>query len=211
MVDVADQPNSVLGTFAIPNASTAEAAVAPDPAFGRAYYLSGFDGTNYTGINLSGITAFDTRTFAADAFLPLNIAAIDGSSYPYLTPVDLFRWGQDGLAALTIAGTIYLIRGPAVVPQLLQSNSPATLAAASPNPIQHGSGNLSIAVTGTNFCREWQSYGTEAIAHRTTLFVDSSHLTVDIPQSDLAAAGSATLTAVNPGATASGAVTITIN
>ena len=180
VVDVADQPNSALGTFAIPYASTVEAAVAPDPAFGRAYYLTGFDGTNYTGTNLSGIAAFDTRTYTADAFLPLNIAAIDGSPSPSLTPLDLFRWGQDGLAALTSAGTIYLIRGPAVVPQLLQSNSPATLAAASPNPIQHGSGNLSIAVTGTNFLPGvavlWNG------SYRTTIFVDASHLTVDLPR-----------------------------
>ena len=37
-------------------------------------------------------------------------------------------------------------------------------------------------------------------AYRTTTFVDAGHLTVAIPASDLATAGSATITVANPGA-----------
>jgi hypothetical protein len=36
------------------------------------------------------------------------------------TSVDLVRFGSDGLALLTSAGQIYLVRGRFVVPQLLQ-------------------------------------------------------------------------------------------
>jgi hypothetical protein len=41
--------------------------------------------------------------------------------------VDLVRWDQDGLAALTTSGQVYLVRGAAIVPQLLNPNSVALL------------------------------------------------------------------------------------
>jgi trimeric autotransporter adhesin len=44
-----------------------------------------------------------------------------------------------------------------------------------------------------------------------TTFMDAGHLTVAIPASDLANAGSATITVANPGAVASGPLTFTIN
>jgi trimeric autotransporter adhesin len=45
---------------------------------------------------------------------------------------------------------------------------------------------------------------------RTTTFVDSSHLTVAIPASDLAQAGTATVVVNNPGSSNSGSVSFTI-
>jgi len=50
----------------------------------------------------------------------------------------------DGLAALTSGGHIYIMRGPVVVPHLLNQNSAATLSAASPSNIAHGTGNTMI-------------------------------------------------------------------
>jgi hypothetical protein len=41
--------------------------------------------------------------------------------------------------------------------------------------------------------------------------VDATHVTVAIPASDLANAGSGMLVAINPGASASNALTVTIN
>ena len=42
-----------------------------------------------------------------------------GTSGPSVTYTDLLHWGQDGLALLTSAGQIAILRGPFVVPQLL--------------------------------------------------------------------------------------------
>ena len=47
--------------------------------------------------------------------------------------------------------------------------------------------------------------------YRTTTMVDATHVTVAIPATDLTNAGSASVTAVNPGAVASGAMVVTIN
>ena len=45
----------------------------------------------------------------------------------------------------------------------------------------------------------------------TTIILDATHVTVAIPASDLAATGSASLIATNPGAAASSALTVSIN
>jgi trimeric autotransporter adhesin len=47
--------------------------------------------------------------------------------------------------------------------------------------------------------------------YRTTTFVDAGHLTVAIPASDPATAGSATITVATPGAVASDPLPFTIN
>jgi hypothetical protein len=123
--------------------------------------------------------------------------------------VDLIRWGQDGLAALTSGGHIYLLRGAFVVPQELTTNSAATLSSGSTTSITHGAGNTLLTLTGTNFLPgvavTWNG------SYRTTTIVDATHVTVAIPASDLASAGSGSLVATNPGAPASSALTVTIN
>jgi hypothetical protein len=48
-------------------------------------------------------------------------------------------------------------------------------------------------------------------AERTTTFVDSTHLTVAIPESDLSQHGSATLDANNPGSGNSNSISFLIN
>jgi hypothetical protein len=124
------------------------------------------------------------------------------------TGVDLVRWGQDGLAALTSSGHLYLLRGAAVVPQLMNQNSAAVLSSSSVTTVAHGSGNTLVTLTGSNFVSGvavvWNG------SYRTTTIVDATHLTVAIPASDFAAAGTASLAAVNPGAATSSALTITI-
>jgi hypothetical protein len=140
--------------------------------------------------------------------LPLNMPTIEGTNASY-NGVDLVRWGQDGLAALTSGGHLYLLRGAAVVPGELTANSAATLTSSSSSTIAHGTGNTLLTLSGSNFLPgvavEWNG------SYRTTTIVDGTHVTVAIPASDLATAGSASLTAVNPGAAASSVLTITIN
>jgi hypothetical protein len=74
--------------------------------------------------------------------------------------------------------------------------------------IAHGSGNTLITLTGSSFVPGvavlWNG------SYRTTTIVDATRLTVAIPASDLANAGTASLTAVNPGAVTSSALTISI-
>ena len=73
----------------------------------------------------------------------------------------------------------------------------------------HGTGNTMLTLTGSNFIPgvavTWNGN------YRTTTIVDATHVTVAIPASDLASAGSASLVATNPGASVSHALTVTIN
>jgi trimeric autotransporter adhesin len=209
VADVTTQPARPLGTFPLVsvNSYNLEADFVPDPTLGRAFYLAGYDGTNYTAQAASGIAAFDSNTFEPAGFFPLNIADIEGTTAS--NAVDLLRWGQDGLAALTSSGTIYLLRGPAVVPQLLQTNAPAVLSSGVPGTLQHGSGNVVLTLSGSGFLPGaavmWNG------CYRTTTIVDSSHVSVAIPASDLAQVGTAIITIINPGAAASAPLTISIN
>jgi hypothetical protein len=71
-------------------------------------------------------------------------------------------------------------------------------------------GNVRVMrLTGSNFVPGvavlWNG------SYRTTTIVDATHVTVAIPASDLAASGTVSLTAVNPGAPASSALAFTIN
>lgn len=154
-----------------------------------------------------GITAYSQSSFMLTDVVDLKMPSFEGNtSY---TSIDLVRWGQDGLAALTSSGRIYLLRGPVVVPQLLKQNAPATLTSSSLTTIAHGSGNTLLTLTGNNFVPgvavTWNG------SYRTTTIVDGTHLTVAIPAADLGAVGTATVVATNPGATDSSALTITIN
>ena len=210
VADISTLPARPLGSFTLgDNLYGIGTNVAPDPAIGRAYFLAAFDGiSTYTAglATPTGIVTFSTSTFLPVAFLPLSIAAID-PPHQYDTSADIYRWGPDGIAALTSAGTLYLARGPAILPQLLQPSTAPVLAAVA--ALQHGSANTVITLTGSNFqpgiAAAWNG------AYRTTLYVDSSHLTLAIPATDLTATGAATVTVTNPGSPASAPVAVTIN
>jgi hypothetical protein len=130
----------------------------------------------------------------------------------------MMRWGQDGMAMLSSAQNystnqavtvVMLLRGPFVTPQLLSTNTAATLTSSSTSTFTHGAGNTMLTLTGSNFqpgvAVTWNG------SYRTTTIVDTTHVTVAIPASDLANAGTGSLVATNPGATASSALAITIN
>jgi len=178
----------------------------PDTSLGLSFYLTDASPNLYSAI-FDSITAFDTHTFLPASVLALPFAAIEGTTG--FTGVDVVRWGQDGLAVLSSGGHIYLVRGAAVVPQLLNTNSAATLTGISLPSATHGAGNTSLTLTGSGFVPGvavlWNG------SYRTTTITDATHLTVAIPASDLAQAGSAAITVVNPGAAASAPLTFTIN
>lgn len=181
-------------------------ALAPDTSLQQAFFMANTTGGGALGI-LDGIAAYDQFNYLPSTLLSLDMETIEGNtSY---TPVDLIRWGQDGLAVLTSGGHIYLLRGPVIAPEELNSNSAAILTSSSIASATHGSGNMLLTLAGSNFIPgvavTWNG------SYRTTTIVDATHVTVAIPASDLAAAGSGSLVATNPGGPASNTLTVTIN
>lgn len=152
---------------------------------------------------VSGIVAYDQKTFLPAAAVNLSFPQLSGSQVT--GAVDIVRWGQDGLAALTTGGQVYLLRGPVVASQLLNPASPPpVLSASSIVTASHGTGNILLTLTGSNFVP-----GIAALwngSYRTTTIVDPTHVTMAIPASDFAAAGTANITLANPGTNPSAAV-----
>jgi trimeric autotransporter adhesin len=177
-----------------------------DPSLNVAFYPTlTSSGSSYE--TFDSISSFNATTFATTNVLPLPFASIEGGTTS-VSPVDTFRWGQDGLAILTSTGNVYLLRGPAIVPQLLNTNTAATLSSGSLLSVTHGTGNTVLTLTGANFVP-----GVAALwngSYRTTTIVDATHVTMAIPASDLAAVGSAMITLVNPGASPSTPLTFTV-
>jgi hypothetical protein len=178
--------------------------VAPDTSLNEVFFFGPGPTVNYNAP--AGLVRYDEFSFLPTAFLPLGDL---GSTASLSLGVDLTRWGSDGLAMLTVNSQIYLARGPFVVPQLLQQNPKPTLASVNITTASHGAGNLRITVTGSNLVPgatvNWNG------APRTTTRTDATHLSVAIPASDLAAAGTASVTITNPASAASNAATFTIN
>ncbi|MDE3105223.1 MAG: IPT/TIG domain-containing protein [Acidobacteriota bacterium] len=184
------------------------ASFVPDTSLGEAFYLANTQSSSslYSGV-ADGIQSYNLSTFMPSSQVSLNMETIEGStSY---SGVDMIRWGQDGLAVLTSGGHIYLMRGGFVVPQEMQSNAAASLTSSSASTLTHGSGNTMLTLTGSNFIPgvavTWNG------SYRTTTILDATHVSVAIPASDLATAGSASLVATNPGAQASNTLQLTIN
>jgi hypothetical protein len=182
--------------------------VAPDVSLGLVFFMN--NDTEPVSGTVNAITAYDLNTFLPVAVLPINFAPAGGNTDPNAdtNAVDLVRWGQDGVAALATSGQLYLLRGAAIVPQLLNTNSAATLTSISTTTIAHGSGNTNLTLAGTNFIPgvavAWNG------SYRSTQIIDATHVSVAIPASDLAQPGMVTLTAVNPGAGPSSSLTINV-
>jgi len=212
IVDPSTSPATVIGLFpqyinwASSNYDSIQNGI-PDTSLQRSFFVTTITPPCGPCNNPGGITAYSESSFMLTDVADLKMESFEGN-YSY-TSVDLVRWGQDGLAALTSSGRIYLLRGPVVVPQLLNQNPPATLTSSSATTIAHGSGNILLTLTGGNFVPgvavTWNG------SYRTTTIVDGTHLTVAIPASDLGSVGTATVVATNPGAVGSSALTITIN
>lgn len=183
-------------------------AVEPDPSLGKEFLML----ENVAGTWAYGLVRYDLTSYLPEAVLPMPLAASGVESNWTIS-----RFGQDGLALLsddTFGVTpaiqqLMLIRGPFVVPQELTVSSAAALISSTPATIAHNSGNITLTLTGANFhpgvAVTWNG------GYRTTTMVDSTHVSVAIPASDLINAGTASLVATNPGAPASSALPITIN
>jgi hypothetical protein len=179
----------------------------PDPSLQKEFLME----ENAAGTWAYGLVRYDLTTYQPEAFLTMPTLASGVESNWTMQ-----RWGQDGLALLsydnvgvsTPVVVMMLLRGPFVAPQELGTNSAANLTSSSVTTITHGSGNKMLTLTGSNFLPgvavTWNG------SYRTTTIVDATHLTVAIPASDLATAGTGSVTAVNPGAATSSTLIITI-
>jgi trimeric autotransporter adhesin len=179
----------------------------PDPSLQKEFLML----ENLAGTSAYGLVRYDLTTYLPEALLDMP-SSVSGVSSNWT----MLRWGQDGLALLSYdsfgvsppAVVMMLLRGPFVAPQELGTNSAASLTSSSATTIAHGSGNTMLTLTGSNFLPGvavmWNG------SYRTTTIVDATHLTFAIPASDLAAAGTASVAVVNPGAATSSALTITI-
>jgi hypothetical protein len=180
--------------------------VLPDGSLGRTFYVLNSTGA-YSSV-FDTVQAFDNSTYMPAGSVSIDFTTAEGANSSY-TFTDVIRWGQDGIAILTSGSHIYLLRGPIVVPQLLNLNTKASLTSSSASTIAKGSGNTRLTLTGSNFVPgvavTWNG------SYRTTTIVDATHLSVAIPASDLAAPGSGAIAATNPGASASKTLTITVN
>jgi trimeric autotransporter adhesin len=183
-------------------------ATEPDPSLKKDFLML----ENTAGTWAYGLTRYDLTTYLPEAVLnmPLTASGVDSSW-------TMLRFGQDGLALLSYdsfgvtpaVSQMLLLRGPFVAPQELGTSTAASLSSSSATTIAAGSGNTMLTLTGSNFLPgvavSWNG------SYRTTTIVDSMHVTVAIPASDLASAGIATVVATNPGAPASNALQVTIN
>jgi hypothetical protein len=185
--------------------------IAVDPSLKKDFLMI----ENLPGMSTDSLVRYDLTTYLPEAFvdMPASASSIEAKW-------TMLRFGQDGLALLssgedystnptTTVTTLMLMRGPFVVPQLLETNSAASLTSTSLTSVTHGAGNMLLTLTGSNFVPgvavTWNG------SYRTTTIVDTTHVTVAIPASDLASAGSGLLVATNPGASASNTLTVTID
>jgi uncharacterized repeat protein (TIGR01451 family) len=209
VADWTTSPATQLGLFGVTNNSMwgYNGDIVPDGSLGRTFYVLNLNNGSYSS-TYNALQAFDNNTYMPAGSVSIDFATTEGSNSSF-TITDVIRWGQDGIAILTSGGHIYLLRGPAVVPQLLNQNSAATLTSSSATTIAQGSGNTMLTLTGSNFVPgvavTWNG------SYRTTTIVDSTHLSIAIPASDLAATGTGQIVVTNPGASASNNLTITVN
>ena len=211
VADPTTTPPSQLGQFPVASPfgfgqSVEGSGVAPEPAFGRVFVI---------GETLAGSANPVLFSYDSSRYVMLSSQIFTGLP----AGLDLLRWGRDGLAwhtslnypfgGTTGTGKIILMRGPFVLPEWSTANATPGLTSASPASATAGSGNLMLTITGSGFVPGavlmWNG------SERTTTFVDSAHLTVAIPASDLSQRGSATLTVNNPGSGNSNSILFSIN
>ena len=161
-------------------------AVVTDPSLQKDFLML----DNTAGTWAYGLIRYDLNTYRPEAELTMPASASGVES-----TWTMQRFGQDGLALLSYDGfgttppvvQLLLLRGPFIAPQELSTGTPAALTSSSASSFTHGSSNVILTLTGTNFLPgvavTWNG------SYRTTSIVDSTHVSIAIPASDLANAG----------------------
>ncbi len=187
----------------LPNAVPSITSLSPSTInAGAAAFTLTVNGVNFVSgatVNWNGsarTTTFVNGTQLTAQILATDVAATGTASVTVTNPAP---------GGGTSAATTFSINNPT-----------PTLSSILPTSTTAGSGQISLALTGTNFIAGASGSGSVVQwngSNRATTFVDSAHLTATITAADLAAAGTASVTVVNPtpGGGASGALTFTIN
>ena len=148
------------------------------------------DGVPRASSSLSGLTG------STDSAIPLLIGAAFGAGDFFNGAIDDARVYSRALSASEV--------------QALSAAAPdtPTLTTLSPSSASAGGPAFTLTTTGTNFVSgsvvRWNG------ANRTTTFVSATQLTAAIPATDIAAAGTAQVTVLNPGGAVSNSLTFTI-
>jgi hypothetical protein len=176
-------------TTLVPNSSTA----------GGAAFTLTVNGSNFvTSSVVRWNGAARTTTFVSSAQLTAAIPASDIATAG-TAPVTVFNPAPGGGTSNALTFTINA------------ANPVPSLTTVSPSSATAGGSAFTLTVNGSNFVSgatvQWNG------ATRTTTFVNSTQVTAAIPASDIAVAGSAQVTVVNPapGGGTSNALTFTIN
>jgi glucose/arabinose dehydrogenase/PKD repeat protein len=156
-------------------------ANAGGPAFTLSVSGSGF--VNGSVVNWNGSARPTTYVSSTSVTAAISAADIATAGSATVTVVNPAPGGG------TSSGLVFTIND-------IPPNPAPTLSGLSPSSAQAGSPGLTLTVNGSNFVSgttvQWNG------AARTTSFVSSGQLTASIPASDLASAGTAQVTVVNP-------------
>jgi uncharacterized repeat protein (TIGR01451 family) len=182
-------------------------AVVPDSAQHKAFLI----GLNQAGTFTAYLERFDTTTYTNEETYALPVPnGVVEEGY------QLLRWGQDGLAVQsfdpvfgTLAGyQLLLFKGPFVLPAEAQSSPVPNLASVAPATVVHNSGNQYLTATGSGFIPGaivlWNGVA------RSTTYIDAGHLQFAVAAADIAAAQTVSLTAENPGSSASSTLALSV-
>jgi len=168
-------------------------SISPSTAFagGPAFTLT-VNGTNFVNGSVVQVNGSSrTTTFVSSTQLTAAIPASDIASAGTLSITVV---NPDGGASAALA--------------LVVNNPIPTLTSISPSTTFAGGAAFTLTVNGTNFING--SVVQVNGSSRTTTFVSSTQLSAAIPASDIASAGTRSITVVNPGG-ASGSLTLTVN
>jgi uncharacterized protein (TIGR03437 family) len=191
--------NALSFTIQQPNPTPVITAISPSTVTaGGATFTLTVTGTGFTPTSIVRLNNADRLTNYVNATtLTIQVQTSEITS-PVALPVAVVNPAPGGGTSNTVTLTV-------------QSGNPLpTLSSLNPTTVDAGGGNLLLTVTGTNFVNasvvRWNG------VDRPTTFVSATSLTAQIPASDIANAGSVTITVFSPapGGGISNALTLTI-
>ena len=183
--------------------------VAPDTALQSAFYFVATQPlSTYNYVTPDGIEAVNLNTFMPSGTLFMDLEKFEGPMYTWVWTSS--AGGRMAFVALTSSGNIYLLRGAFVVPEELESELSRRprvefLHNHHPRRRQYPSRLSPVRTSFPESLWTWNG------SYRTTTILDATHVSVAVSATDLAAAGSVSLVALNPGAPASSTLSVTIN
>jgi inosine-uridine nucleoside N-ribohydrolase len=182
-------------TFTVNNPVPSLSSISPNavPAGSSAFTLT-VTGTNFVNGSVVEVNGSNrTTTFASSTQLSASIPASDVAS-PGTLSITVLNSGPGGGSSAAVSLTV--------------NNPPPTLSSISPSTALAGGPAFTLTANGTNFTTGSviQVNG----SNRTTTFVSSSQINASIPASDIASAGTLSITVVSAGGT-SAALSFTVN